>query len=140
MNSPPPRGLTLLPELSEERGHTMSIDHVLAVVPVADFNAAHAWYERLLDRPADNYPMEGSLVEWRVTETGWMQVFRDPDRAGRGLLNFAVDDLEKHVADLAERGLACGPIQTANKNVQISSIADPDGNEIRFIGNFRINY
>ena len=35
----------------------MSIDHVLAVVPVADFEAAHAWYERLFGRPADNLPM-----------------------------------------------------------------------------------
>jgi glyoxylase I family protein len=40
----------------------MSIDHVLAVVPVADFEAAHAWYARLLGRVADNLPMEGLLV------------------------------------------------------------------------------
>jgi glyoxylase I family protein len=41
----------------------MSIDHVLAVVPVADFEAAHTWYERLFGRAADNLPMEGRLVE-----------------------------------------------------------------------------
>ena len=70
----------------------MSIDHVLAVVPVADFEAAHAWYERLFGRPADNLPMEGRLVEWRVTDSGWVQVTRDADRAGSALLNFAVDD------------------------------------------------
>jgi 4-hydroxyphenylpyruvate dioxygenase-like putative hemolysin len=42
---------------------TMTIEHVLAVVPVADFDDAHAWYERLFGRPADNLPMEGRLVE-----------------------------------------------------------------------------
>ncbi len=36
--------------------HTVAIEHVLAVIPVADFDAAHAWYERLIGRPADNLP------------------------------------------------------------------------------------
>jgi glyoxylase I family protein len=118
----------------------MSIDHLLAVVPVTDFDAAHAWYQLLLGRPADNLPMPGSLVEWRVTGSGWLQVFHDPDRAGSGLLNFAVDDLDAHLADLSSRGLTPGAVETANKNVRISAISDPDGNRIAFIGNFRISY
>lgn len=117
----------------------MPIEHVLAVVPVADLEAANGWYERLLGRPADNRPME-TLVEWRVTDTGWIQVFLDRDRAGKTLLNFAVDDLDQHVAELSSRGLVPGAIETANKGVRISAIADPDGNQVNFIGNFRINY
>ncbi len=117
----------------------MSIDHVLAVVPVADFDAAHAWYERLFGRAADNLPMEG-LVEWRVTDSGWVQVTRDTDRAGSALLNFAVDDLDQHIADVSRRGLAPGAIETANKGVQLSAIRDPDGNMITFIGSFRVEY
>lgn len=118
----------------------MTIEHVLAVVPVADFDAAHTWYERLFGRPADNLPMEGRLVEWRVTETGWVQVTADADRAGSALLNFAVDDLDRHLADLSRRGLAPGAIETVNKGVQLSAIRDPDGNTITFIGSFRVNY
>jgi catechol 2,3-dioxygenase-like lactoylglutathione lyase family enzyme len=118
----------------------MSIEHVLAVVPVADFDAALAWYERLFGRPADNLPMEGRLVEWRVTETGWVQVTSDAVRAGSTLLNFAVDDLAGYIADVARRGLAPGSIETVNKGVQLCAIRDPDGNTITFIGNFRINY
>jgi glyoxylase I family protein len=117
----------------------MTIDHILAVVPVADIDGARAWYERLLGRPADNHPMD-SLAEWQVTETGWVQVFHDAARAGTALLNFAVDDLDKHVADLSARGLAPGAIETVNKNVQLSTITDPDGNRITFIGNLRIRY
>jgi glyoxylase I family protein len=124
----------------EEAKQAMSIDHVLAVVPVADFEAAHAWYERLFGRPADNLPMEGRLVEWRVTGSGWVQVTRDADRAGSALLNFAVDDLDQHVADVSGRGLAPGAIETVNKGVQLSAILDPDGNMITFIGNFRVRY
>jgi glyoxylase I family protein len=118
----------------------MSIDHVLAVVPVADFEAAHAWYERLFGRPADNLPMEGLLVEWRVTESGWVQVTHDAERAGSALVNFAVDDLDQHVADVSARGLTPGAIETVNKGVQLSTIRDPEGNTITFIGDFRVQY
>ena len=117
----------------------MSIDHVLAVVPVADFEAAQAWYERLFGRPADNLPM-GGLVEWQLTDSGWVQLTRDADRAGSALLNLAVDDLEGHVADISGRGLAPGAIETVSKGVQLSGIRDPEGNTITFIGGFRVRY
>jgi hypothetical protein len=62
----------------------MPIDHVLAVVPVSDSEAGRAWYERLFGRPPSNLPMEG-LAEWRVTDSGWVQVTRDTERAGSGV-------------------------------------------------------
>ncbi|HEX8933534.1 MAG TPA: VOC family protein [Pseudonocardiaceae bacterium] len=117
----------------------MAINHVLAVVPVADIDTARDWYEHLLGRTPDNHPMEG-LAEWRVTDTGWLQVWEDPDRAGTALLNFAVDDLAAHLDELASRGLSPGEVQTVNKGVQLTAVTDPDGNMITFIGNFRVNY
>lgn len=81
-----------------------------------------------------------TLVEWRVTETGWVQVFHDPERAGLALVNFAVDDLEMQIAELATRGLALEEIQTANKGVRTASVADPEGNRITFLEGFRIVY
>jgi len=83
--------------------------------------------------------MEG-LAEWRVTDTGWLQVWEDPDRAGTALLNFAVDDLAAHLEELASRGFSPGEVQTVNKGVQLTAVTDPDGNTITFIGNFRVNY
>jgi glyoxylase I family protein len=117
----------------------MSIEQLLAVVPVSDVDRAQSWYERLMGRPEDNHPMV-SLIEWRVTDTGWLQVFHDPERAGSALLNFAVDDLDNHVAELAGRGLATGDIVSANKGVRLSTIVDPDGNRVTFIGGFRNVY
>jgi predicted enzyme related to lactoylglutathione lyase len=117
----------------------MTVNHVLAVAPVRDIDAARAWYERLFGRAPDNRPMD-SLAEWRVTQTGWLQVWQDADRAGNTLINFAVDDLEQQCAGLAARGLDPGAIQTVNKGVQLSTIVDPDGNTITFIGNFRAEY
>ena len=81
-----------------------------------------------------------TLVEWRITENGWVQIFHDPDRAGSTLLNFAVNDLEAQIAELAVRGLVLGDIQAADKGVRTASINDPDGNLITLIGGFRIVY
>jgi len=117
----------------------MSIQHVLAVVPVSDLQASSRWYEALFGRPADNNPMP-TLAEWQVVPGGWVQVFADAERAGSGLLNFAVDDLEAHVADLWHRGLEPGDFTGANKGIRLSALKDPDGNTISLIGGFRVQY
>jgi predicted enzyme related to lactoylglutathione lyase len=117
----------------------MSFEHVLAVVPVSDLERANAWYEKLFGRTADNNPMP-VLVEWQVVPGGWVQVFIDPERAGTGLLNFAVDDLPAHVEQASSQGLNPGEIEDVNKGVQLATLTDPDGNVIRLIGNFRVEY
>ncbi|HET9143236.1 VOC family protein [Actinophytocola sp.] len=112
----------------------MSVTKILAVVPVADLDASVAWYERLLGRAADARPMPG-LADWHLTDTAWVQVFRDPDRAGGTALNFAVDDLAAHTAELAGRGIALGEVTSTDKNAELASATDPDGNTITFIQN-----
>jgi glyoxylase I family protein len=117
----------------------MVIEHVLAVAPVSDLERADAWYEALFGRPADNRPMP-SLVEWQVTGAGWVQVTVDTDRAGSGLLNFAVDDLAAARGELTTRGVDTSEIQSVSKGVELSATTDPDGNAITLIGNFRVKY
>ena len=117
----------------------MAIKHVLAVVPVSDLEKSRQWYGSLFGRPADNNPMP-TLVEWQVVPGAWVQVFSDPDRAGSGLLNFAVDDLEAHLAEVGGRDIESDEIVDANKGVRTSTVTDPDGNTIRFIGGFRVDY
>lgn len=117
----------------------MVFQHVLAVVPVKDIDASAAWYAAFIGRQADNNPMP-VLVEWQVTDFGWVQVTVDEERAGSGMLNFAVDDLESHIRELADRGIEAGHIVEANKGVHLSTTADPDGNTITLIGGFRVEY
>jgi predicted enzyme related to lactoylglutathione lyase len=117
----------------------MAIDQLLAVVPVSDMKTAQPWYERLIGHPEDNHPMD-TLYEWKVATRGWLQIFLDPERAGSSLINFAVDDLDKHVYELGSRGLVPGEIETVNKGVRLSEITDLDGNRITFIGGFRNVY
>ncbi len=81
-----------------------------------------------------------TLAEWRVTESGWLQVFSNPGQAGSTSVNFAVDDLADWLGGIRSRGLEPGEVQDASKGVQLSAIGDPDGNVITFIGNFRVKY
>lgn len=107
---------------------------VLSVIPVADFDTSVAWYEQLLGRPADARPMAG-LADWHLTDSAWVQVFRHADRAGGTFLNFAVDDLDAHSAQLAERGITLGEVTVTEKNAKPASVADPAGNTITFVEN-----
>lgn len=113
--------------------------HVLAVAPVSDLDAACTFYQQLFGRGPDNRPMD-TLAERRATESGWLQVFADPDRAGSTFVNFAVDDLVEWLSGMRSRGLEPGVVQEVNKGVQLSAICDPDGNTITFIGDFRVEY
>ncbi|BBY30128.1 VOC family protein [Mycolicibacterium sediminis] len=117
----------------------MSFEHVLAVVPVSDIEVSGAWYEKLFGRPADNNPMP-PLVEWQVVPGGWVQVFVDEQRAGHGLVNVAVDDLAAHVDRARSAGLGVGDVEDVNKGVQLATLTDPDGNLVRMIGGFRVEY
>lgn len=112
----------------------MSLTKVLAAVPVADFDTSIAWYARLLGRPADAKPMTG-LADWHLTDTAWVQVYLNEKHAGNTALNFAVDNLEKHTAELAGRGITLGPVTTTDKNANLAPVADPSGNTITFIEN-----
>lgn len=118
----------------------MTLNHVLAVVAVSDFDISHAWYQTLFGTPATNVPMPGNLAEWRVTESGWLQVFHAPDRAGTSMVNFAVADLDRQQADLRARGIDADEMITVNKGVRLCSVNDPDSNTITFIGKFREQY
>lgn len=113
---------------------------LLSVVPVSDFDVSHAWYERLFARPADNVPMPGLLAEWRVADSGWVQVSLDAERAGHTMLNFAEDDLHGLRERLAAAGFEQEDVVEANRGVRLSAIVDPDGNRLTFIGGFREEY
>jgi catechol 2,3-dioxygenase-like lactoylglutathione lyase family enzyme len=115
------------------------VEHVLAVVAVSDIEAGRAWYTKLFGRGPDNNPMP-NLVEWQVIDGAWVQVTEDPARAGNGMLNLAVSDIEEGARELREMGIDAGEIINANKGVRLCPITDPDSNQIQLVGNFRVKY
>ncbi|MBQ0927364.1 VOC family protein [Saccharopolyspora endophytica] len=112
----------------------MPFTGVLAVAPVSDIDVSAAWYERLLGRPADARPMDG-LADWHVTSSGWVQVFQSPEHAGSTLLNLTVDDLDATIADLADRDITVGEVQSGAQIVRFAAVHDPDGNRITLVEN-----
>lgn len=108
----------------------MPVGNVLAVLPVTNFDGALVWYGQLFGRPADNRPMEG-LAEWRLTDTGGVQVSGDPGNAGGTSVSLIVDDLEEHVAGLDRAGIGVSPI-TAGDMARFAAVLDPEGNTITF--------
>jgi len=88
----------------------MAVTVLFAGVATRHLEPALPWYERLLGRPPDLVPNENE-VAWQVAGNGWIYLVADPDRAGRALLTLIVDDLDGHLAQLAERGLTAEGIE-----------------------------
>ena len=59
-------------------------------------------------------------------------VVADADRAGKALLTLMVDNLDRQVAELKERGIAVGAIETQPGRYRKVEIIDPEGNTISF--------
>ena len=110
----------------------MEIDVLFARVPVSDFKAAKAWYERFFARVADVVAHDEEMM-WRVIDGGWLYIVRDAERAGKGVVAMAVPDIEAAVAALAERGIAAAPPTPEGEAGRKSRVYDPDGNSVELI-------
>jgi predicted enzyme related to lactoylglutathione lyase len=111
----------------------MPVNRVLAALAVVDVDSALGWYERFLGRAADARPMEG-LAEWHFAESGVIQLVEDAERAGRSLLTLIVDDLNRELATLRERGLDPGAMDdTTSDKVLFATVTDPEGNAITLV-------
>lgn len=118
----------------------LKIQHVLGVVPIRDFERSLEWYRRFFDADPTNIPMPGILAEWRLVESGWLQITVNEHKAGSGFFNLAVDDFDATVEQLRAREFEVGDLIEAMKDVHLAPIVDPDGNQITLIGNFREQY
>lgn len=108
------------------------ITRLLAQSTVTDLDRARDWYDRVLDRAPDAEPMPG-LIEYHLGDAFGLQVWAEPDRAGRSTVVLDESDLDV----LADR-LAAGGV-TDERPADISAgralqLSDPDGNRVVFTG------
>jgi catechol 2,3-dioxygenase-like lactoylglutathione lyase family enzyme len=104
--------------------------HLFAGLPVADFTAALPWYENLLGSPL-MFPHDTEAV-WQLAEERMVYVVQRPEHAGHGLVTVMVDDLDAHVAGIAQRGIEPAKEEEYGNGVRKTTYVDPDGNEIAF--------
>jgi glyoxylase I family protein len=104
--------------------------HVFAGLPVADYGAAHAWYARLFGRQPDMTPHDTEAV-WRLTSCCSVYVVQDTERAGRGLVTLAVNDLDAHERRLREAGIGFD-VQADGNAPRRVVVRDGDGNTVTF--------
>ena len=109
----------------------MAVSYLFAGIPVAHYDAARPWYERLIGRAPDMLPHDREAA-WQLSETGWIYVVADAARAGRALVTLLVDDLDTHVAELAERGIVVEAIETVPGKFRRTAVVDPEGNRVVF--------
>jgi hypothetical protein len=72
------------------------------------------------------------IAVWQIVENAWIYVVADSERAGKTLLTFMVDDLDRHVTEITERGIAVGAIESQPGRYRKAEVIDPAGNTISF--------
>lgn len=107
----------------------MEVEAVFAGVAVADFESSLPWYERLLDRPADERPIDG-LAQWHVSQTALFQVLQEPERAGKSIVGLVVADLSAAVEALQAEGLTPENEDRTSEKVLFAIFIDPEGNKV----------
>ncbi|MDX2677352.1 VOC family protein [Streptomyces sp. NY05-11A] len=111
----------------------MTVD-LFAGIPVNDFPAALAWYERLFGTPPVFFPNDKEAV-WELAEHRYLYIEqRTGHHAGHALHTLFVDDLDARIAAITARGLTPTSRETYANGVRKITYHDPDGNEIGFGG------
>jgi catechol 2,3-dioxygenase-like lactoylglutathione lyase family enzyme len=106
--------------------------HLFAGLRVRNFQAARAWYERLLGQPTF-FPHATEAV-WTLAEDRSVYVVEHAAGAGNSVVTLFVDDLDARVAAIAARGLEPDEEETYSNGVRKVMYRDADGNEVGFGG------
>jgi len=105
--------------------------YLFAGIPVDDFDAALAWYGKLLGLDPSHFPNDIEAV-WELAEGRLIYIVRRPEDAGHAMLTVIVEDLDALMASVTERGLEPAKQEAYSNGVRKTTYADPDGNEISF--------
>jgi predicted enzyme related to lactoylglutathione lyase len=106
------------------------VTHLFAGCAVADLATALPFYEAVFGRAADLEPHDGERC-WRLSESCWVVVLVDPERAGGGNSTVLVADLDSWLAGWSERDVAVASLQPVGGGRK-AILIDPDGNSLGF--------
>ena len=106
---------------------------LFAGIPVSDYTAVLAWYERLFGFAPSFFPTDTEAV-WELAEHRYVYIVQQPEHAGHARLTIFVDNLDALVALVANRGLTPVEHETYANGVRKMTYRDHDGNEVGFGG------
>jgi predicted enzyme related to lactoylglutathione lyase len=110
----------------------MAVD-LFAGIPVNDYAAALAWYQRLLGSPP-TFVVSDTEALWELAEHRSLVIEHRPEHAGHAMHTIFVDNFDELLAQIADRGLEPTKRETYSNGVRKAIFCDPDGNEIGFGG------
>ena len=93
---------------------------LFAGIPVTDYAAALRWYQQLFGSPPAFFPNDIEAV-WELAEHRWVYIELRPERAGHAMHTILVDDLDAHLAQIADRGLE--PARRASRMASRQSVS-----------------
>jgi hypothetical protein len=105
----------------------MAVTHLFAGIPVTNCDAAAGWFA---GRPPDTVSNEDEAA-WQMSETDWIYIVADAERASAALHAMLVEDLDEFLNTLTERGISVGSIETIGNAVRAQSSSIPDGNRLK---------
>jgi catechol 2,3-dioxygenase-like lactoylglutathione lyase family enzyme len=106
---------------------------LFAGIPVRNYAAAVAWYERLLGAPPSFLPNDTEAV-WEIGDHRYVYIDVRPEHAGHAMHTVFLGDFDARIAQIADRGLEPAEQETYENGVRKAIFRDPDGNEIGFGG------
>ena len=99
-----------------------------AGIPVTDFAAALAWYEKLFGSPPEFFPNDVEAV-WQLADDRYVYIIEDHQRAGGAVCMIWVDDPVAEAARIAENGIE--PVDVEKHDTVWKYVFhDADGNGI----------
>jgi predicted enzyme related to lactoylglutathione lyase len=104
---------------------------LFAGIPVDDYAAALAWYQRLFGAPPTFFPNDTEAV-WELAEHRSVYIEQRSEHAGHAMHTILVDDLDARITQIAKRGLEPAKRETYDNGVRKITYRDPDGNEFGF--------
>ena len=110
----------------------MAVD-LFAGLPVNDYAAALAWYERLFGSPPTFVASDTEAV-WELAEHRSVFIEHSPEHAGHAMHTVFIDDFDAFVDRAADRGIDPAKRETYGNGARKATYRDPDGNEIGFGG------
>jgi len=97
--------------------------YLFAGIPVGDYAAALAWYERLLGSPPSFFPHDTEAV-WELAEHRSVFIVQQPEHAGHAMHTIIVDDLDTVVVPADDPGRR-GSRRTTHAHPQGRALFDP---------------